>query len=104
MSNFIDRCLSGEVLLEDIDDFVAEWHMSDVGAPIHDYLGMTQEEYFLWVEDPKVLPDIVNSRHYAVPIADLAAMHNTVSMAARSDDGGNPRDLIEWIEHSGLSD
>ena len=44
MSSFIQQCLNGNVLLEDIDDFIHQWHNTDSGVGIYDYLGMTRRE------------------------------------------------------------
>ena len=47
---FITSCLNGEVLVEDIDDFVEAWHEGREGAnqELHEYLGMSWEEYSIW--------------------------------------------------------
>ena len=60
MSSFIEKCLRSEVLLEDIDDFVDLWHKDSGNMALHDFLGMTQEEYSLWIADPSTLPFIVS--------------------------------------------
>lgn len=33
-----------------IDDKIDEWHKSDSNLPLHEFLGMTEEEYAKWVE------------------------------------------------------
>ena len=33
MSSFIEMCLSGDALPDDIDDFVDKWHESDSDLP-----------------------------------------------------------------------
>ena len=63
MSSFIEMCLSGDTLPDDIDDFVDKWHESDSDLPIHEYLGMTRDEYLSWVKDPSVLLHIVSAHH-----------------------------------------
>ena len=60
---FIDLALNGEVLADEIDDFVEAWHMSDSGEQLHDYLGMTWQEYSLWVSDAGYLSLILSARH-----------------------------------------
>ena len=62
MSNFIAKCQMGEVLLDEIDDFVDKWHESDSESPIYEFLGMTRYEYFLWLKSPDVLPYIIKAR------------------------------------------
>ena len=61
MSNFIAMCLSGNALLDDIDEFVGKWHEGDSEVPIYEYLGMTRAEYFSWLRDPNVLSGIVRA-------------------------------------------
>lgn len=38
--------------LSNIDERIAEWHKSLSPQPIHEYLGMTQEDYVSWVINP----------------------------------------------------
>lgn len=36
---------------DDLNDLVNEWHnLPDDGTPLHDYLGMTWDEYCEWTE------------------------------------------------------
>ena len=57
---FIERCVDNETL--DIDDFIDAWHASDSEDEIYVYLGMTKEEYFLWLEKPESLENIIHVR------------------------------------------
>ena len=68
MSNFIAMCVAGEAAPGDIDEFVGKWHEGDSKVPIYEYLGMTRDEYFSWVRDPKVLAGIVRA-HEIEPAA-----------------------------------
>jgi hypothetical protein len=34
-----------------IDELIDEWHAGDSPLPLHEYLGMTWEEYKLWLSD-----------------------------------------------------
>lgn len=38
---------------ESLGDMVDEWHESDIIQPLHEYLGLTLEEYKRWVEVTK---------------------------------------------------
>ncbi|MDB6001388.1 MAG: hypothetical protein JWP52_3087, partial [Rhizobacter sp.] len=55
--NFIQMCLSGEALEDEIDEFVERWHEGDegLGLELHEYLGMTWDEYKLWGATPSAL-------------------------------------------------
>jgi hypothetical protein len=35
--------------LREIEAKVVEWHNSDSPLPVHEYLGMTEDEYAIWV-------------------------------------------------------
>lgn len=60
--SFIELCVGGEVSPSDIDRFVREWHESDSDESLAEYLGMTIEEYALWVETPNALQNIIAAR------------------------------------------
>lgn len=47
---FVDKLLAGEVTEEDIDDYISEWHKSTSTLPLHEFLGMTWDEYGRWLE------------------------------------------------------
>jgi hypothetical protein len=59
---FIELYLKGKVLPEKIDDYVDQWHANPGGQEIYEFLGMSREEYGLWLRDPKVLPQIAQAR------------------------------------------
>lgn len=64
--SFIDLCLSGECLLEDIHDFIDEWHDGDYPNELHEFLGMSWDEYSRWVSNSYILPYIVKARRDGV--------------------------------------
>jgi hypothetical protein len=53
----MERFLVGEAGPEEIDDYVDIWHSSPDGLELHEFLGMSKEEYALWLRNPEVLPD-----------------------------------------------
>jgi hypothetical protein len=63
----MDRYAQGDVIAEDIDDYVDLWHND---APtrdgrvvsLGDFLGMTRGEYEAWVHDDSALPHILQAR------------------------------------------
>jgi hypothetical protein len=65
MSNFIEQCLSRQSSLEDIDDFIDQWHENPGNQSLHEFLGMTRDEYANWVADSSALPAIVKARKYS---------------------------------------
>jgi hypothetical protein len=56
---FLERCIFGNARLEDIDDEVDLWHTGVSPLELHEFLGMTWEEYCRWVQHPDVLSNIL---------------------------------------------
>jgi hypothetical protein len=62
---FIERVLAGEIAdLDAIDDDIAAWHDSATVLPLHEWLGMTDDEYTLFVERRDALRVIVAAREH----------------------------------------
>lgn len=59
---FIEYCITGKLSLDDIDDFIDIWHNSDTNINLHEFLGMTVEEYSNWVHNPDILSSIIESK------------------------------------------
>jgi hypothetical protein len=59
------------VSADEIDLFVERWHDGQDQRNLRDYLGLTEPEYALWVNDPGVLPYILISRREARPFAEV---------------------------------
>ena len=59
---FVELCLTGEASIDQIDDSVDAWHADPEGRSLHDYLGLTEEEYSLWLRAPNALPRILDAR------------------------------------------
>ncbi|MHB9028766.1 MAG: hypothetical protein ACYC9O_08355 [Candidatus Latescibacterota bacterium] len=66
---FIELCISGKASPDDIYQFIREWHESDSTEPLEKYLGMSFEDYALWVKDPKLLKYIVIAHKKNVPLS-----------------------------------
>ena len=77
--SFFDLFRRNEASPGDIDDFVDRWHARvDEWArslPLHDYLGLTHDEYEVWVIDDTVLPLILSARLNQEPFASAVADH-----------------------------
>ncbi len=41
---FVNLCLRGEALADQIDDYVDQWHNGDSEEELSDFLGLTPEE------------------------------------------------------------
>lgn len=62
---FIDLCLSDEVFMNEIDNFVDAWHDGASKASLRKCLGMSEQEYARWIVDPGELSRIIASRKIA---------------------------------------
>ncbi len=46
---FLELAMKGQVRPEAIDDYIDDWHASlEATCDLHDYLGMTADEYARW--------------------------------------------------------
>ena len=73
-TTFIDAALRGQIADpdEEIDRYIAVWHDLPGDQPsLHDWLGMTWEEYSLFVERPQFLPTILSARRRGEAGSDL---------------------------------
>ena len=104
MSSFIQLCLKGERLPEEIDDFVDEWHAQAPNATLHRFLGMTKFEYNLWVVDASVLHFILDARHSGRDVTELIEEFNALPMAARAESSKKALELAHWLKDQGLWD
>ena len=62
MTTFLDMVFSGHAQPTDIDDFIDRWHDGDDTRSLAASLGMSDDEYALWVEKPDTLGLIIEAR------------------------------------------
>lgn len=48
--NFKEKLIKDDITVDCIDDFVSQWHESDSTLLLHEYLGLTDYEYSIYVE------------------------------------------------------
>lgn len=67
--SFMARALDQEFAVQDmeeiVDDAIDSWHQAPPGTPLHTYLGLTWEEYALWVEHKRTVWQLVRARSIA---------------------------------------
>jgi hypothetical protein len=100
MSNFINDCIHGYALMSEIDDYIDGWHDSDSGLSLHEFLGMTEKEYALYVQDDVYLASIITAHRDNINIVPLMARE--LKMAARSDDAAKAKQLQQWLDREKL--
>jgi hypothetical protein len=91
---FLQSYLNGEACAENIDDFIDAWHAKPGRKKIFEFLGMTDEEYSLWLCDPDSLPEIARARRANLPLTGIVK-DTLVAMRAT----GEPREkhLRRWL-------
>ena len=98
-TSFIALALEGSVLSDEIEDFVEAWHNSDSKQELHEFLGMTFEEYSLWASDPNAIDIILSARHVGTPLKEAVNDNLRIQerIAARADEAGKLTILARWI-------
>jgi len=62
VQTFMERYLAGEARDDEIDDYVDAWHARPGGQELHEFLGMSKDEYGLWLRNPDALSEIGRAR------------------------------------------
>lgn len=106
LDTFMQLALRGEVLPDEIDDFVDAWHEGTDHGELHEFLGMTLEEYSLWVANPDFIEIIVAARYHDQPL--LEAVNDNVGdsnrLAARAEQPWKVALLRKWIQQQSGSE
>lgn len=102
MSNFVTKCLNGEALLDDIDDYIDAWHETKGEISLHRYLGMSKTEYALWVADPDVLPFVISAHRENRDVGELLNEFIALPLAARADSPEKAKRLMNWLKKQEL--
>ncbi|AMJ67175.1 hypothetical protein [Hymenobacter sp. PAMC 26628] len=101
-SSFISDCIRGVALLEDADDYIDRWHEGDTGQTLHEFLGMTRQEYNAYLLDDSALAFIVKAHREQVPFKQIAEQDYSYALAARSQGGEKILQLMQWLKQEGL--
>lgn len=100
-STFIEKCLDGDALAEEINDYINQWHTSDYDCELHEFLGFTEEEYDIWFENDSFLDLIIDARELGIPIVDYLRKINDYQMAARASSPEEAQKIKEWLIKTG---
>jgi hypothetical protein len=102
MSNFINDCINGDALIYDIDDYIDQWHDGDYNISLSEYLGMSEKEYALYLQDESYLGFIIKAHKEGDDIENIII--NQIPLAARSDNHSKAQRLERWLKNEGLWD
>ena len=102
-ATFFDLYSQGRVAADRIEDFIGAWHDSgnEEQRPLSEYLGMSREEYGLWLADDRTLPLLVAARCTGCSVHPLIAKHLAALKAnACPEDASAIHVLSHWVaEH-----
>jgi hypothetical protein len=100
---FMQLCLAGDVLMDEIDDFLEAWHDdAETSLPVAAYLGMTQEEYDLWAEKPSALRLILAAREEGQPLYETVERYARMEpVAARAANREAATVVWQWLRRTG---
>ncbi len=97
---FVNLCLSGEAFANEIDDFVDAWHDGNDPRDLDDFLGMTTEEYAIWVERPETLRHILCARKHSMPLKEMITQFSEeYALAARASQN-EAKQIVEWLKQT----
>jgi len=101
--SFFELYTRGEAAPDDIQDFIGRWHEDREPAacdmPLHEYLGLTRDEYEVWLYDPFSLPCILQARQPGRNLVDtMAARYAQLRAADRREDGTIIFSLGHWLQ------
>jgi hypothetical protein len=105
-ASFFDLYSQGDASEDAIDDFVGAWHDSGDAEdrPLSSFLGVTADEYAVWVMDARSLPLILAARRAHEPLHHAVGRYVVEMQAAE-----NPSDrsaiwsLSHWVGRRGLA-
>jgi hypothetical protein len=93
----------GRISADQIDDFIDAWHASggEEQRSLAEYLGMTDDEYAVWVMSHAALPSIVAARRERRPLADVVAEY--LAELRQSNPANRPAILAlsHWLQRDG---
>lgn len=98
---FVDKVLAGTELWTEIDNYVQAWHEGDEDVALHEYLGMTRDEYALWTEQPPALRIILAARKREEPVGELVSDQHEYALAARGLSADDQEAIRSWLQKTG---
>ena len=103
---FFDLFIDGQAIAEDADDFIDAWHDSgdEEELPLTEFLGMTEEEYDVWMMDGRTLPEIAAARRPDSPTLVTLVTERVRQMRAANNpiERGALFSLGHWLRSRGI--
>jgi hypothetical protein len=101
--SFLDLYSRKEASPDDIDDHIGRWHDTyerlSKNPPLHEFLGLSREEYEVLLYDPFALPCILQARRSRSDlVAIMAVRYEALRAANREADGTILLSLGNWLK------
>lgn len=98
--NFVELCIKGDILSEEIDEYVLEWHEGRAGEnqELHEFLGLSWDEYSLWSTTPSMLEFILSARKRGTSFEEELS-RDRYALAARANSTAEAKRIMEWLQH-----
>jgi hypothetical protein len=104
--SFFDLFIDGQVGAEDAEDFISAWHDSgdEEQRPLTEFLGLTEEEYAVWMMDRRILSDIAAARRPGGPALATLITERFRRLRAANDplDRSALFSLGHWLSARGI--
>ena len=98
---FFELYSKGRVTADQADDYVGAWHASgeEETRSLVEYLGMTEEEYDVWLMTDRALPVILAARSAGRPLwAFVAPLYEELHAAADPQDRPALHRMGYWLK------
>ncbi|MFC9226370.1 hypothetical protein ACFT8W_37540 [Streptomyces hygroscopicus] len=103
--SFVSAALSGRASVDDLDDYIDDWHDEGSDLPLYEYLGMTRDEYRLCTERPEALRLILSARKKGRPFTEeikaAATAQSGYALAARAGSVEQAKGVYDWLVRRG---
>ena len=103
---FFDLFLDGKATEDDVDDYVSAWHDSgdEEQRPLTEFLGMTEEEYAIWMMDRRLLSELAIARRPGGPTIESLITDHVRRIRAGNDalDRTALFSLGHWLKARGI--
>lgn len=99
--SFMEQLIKGEAPPEAMDDFIDLWHEGDDTRSLPEFLGMSEDEYGLWVEKPDALPVIFLARKRRLALPEVLSMNEQQFLDAASAPSGERASSIRGSRRRG---
>jgi hypothetical protein len=98
--SFMGEVLEGTALWTEIDDWIDRWHEGGGEGKLHEFLGMSWDEYRLWAEQPTALRFIIAAHEHGEPVESLLQAPG-YAIAARGLSKEDASNVRQWLMKTG---